>query len=167
MLAYDGGGSDMISDDINGNHVIADAPVIQSNPNPIQNPNPNPILIQAAPPPGRAEGLTPEQRAINNAYDASGIVMSKTHQDEHLETVKRYGLPAWQKGFATAMAAGKHNVPAYVRRCAETAHIAETREGQPATSGRNDNGAGPHGELTAEQRRAKYVPAAYADIIER
>jgi hypothetical protein len=94
----------------------------------------------AAPAADRNEGLMPEQRAIHNAYDACGIVMSKTHQDAHLETIQRYGLQAWQTGFAAALTAGKHNVPAYVRRCAETAHIAETRGGQHATSRGNGHG---------------------------
>ena len=50
--------------------------------------------------------------------------MSKTHQDAHLETIKRTGLPAWQIGFAEALKAGKHNIPKYVARCAESAMLA-------------------------------------------
>jgi hypothetical protein len=88
------------------------------------------------------DGLTPEVRAVRNAYDGAGIMFSLTHQAEHQETIKRYGLPAWQLGFAAALTAGKHNVPAYVRRCTETAHINETRGGQHATGRRNGNGAG-------------------------
>jgi len=44
IISFDGIGNQMISDDINGNHLKANVPVIQSNP--IQsesNPNPNPI----------------------------------------------------------------------------------------------------------------------------
>jgi hypothetical protein len=72
--------------------------------------------------------MTPEQRAIRNAYDACGITFSKTHQDAHLETIKRTGLPAWQLGFAEALKAGKHNIPKYVARCAESAMLAAQRK---------------------------------------
>lgn len=105
-------------------------------------PNPTEPNHLAAPP---NDGMTPEVRAIHNAYDASGIVMSKTHQDEHLETIKRYGLPAWQLGFAAALEAGKHNIPAYVRRCAETAHINETRQGEQHADSRRNGSRSGHG----------------------
>ena len=91
-------------------------------------------------PPGSPDGMTPEKRAINNAYDACGLMMSKTHQTAHLETIQRYGLQAWQLGFAAAMGEGKHNNVKYVARCAETAHIAETRGGQHADNRRNGSG---------------------------
>lgn len=79
------------------------------------------------------DDLTPEQRAIRNAYDACGITFSKTHEDAHLLTIKQVGLSTWQRGWALAMEKGKHNLPAYVARCAESAMLAEQR-------GNNGNG---------------------------
>ena len=71
--------------------------------------------------------IPPEIRAINNAYDACGLMTSKTHQDAHLETIKRTGLQAWQLGFAEALKVGKHNIPKYVARCAESAMLTAQR----------------------------------------
>lgn len=81
----------------------------------------------AAPDEDEIPQLTPERRAIQNAYDACGLMLSKTHQDAHLETIKRTGLQAWQQGWAKAMEASKHNIPAYVARCAESAMLAAQR----------------------------------------
>jgi hypothetical protein len=68
---------------------------------------------------------TPELRAVRAAYDACGILLSKTHLDAHLETIKRLGLSAWQLGYAAALEKNKHNIPAYVARCAESAMLAK------------------------------------------
>lgn len=80
----------------------------------------------------------PEVRAISNAYDASGIMLTPAHQEAHLETIQRCGLTAWQRGWAAAMDVGKHNVPKYVARCAESAML----EAQKPTR-TNGNGRGP------------------------
>ena len=50
-------------------------------------------------------------------------MLTKSHQDAHLETIKRCGLTAWQRGWAAAMEAGKQNVLNYVTRCAESAML--------------------------------------------
>lgn len=75
------------------------------------------------------ESSDPIQRAIVNAYDACGLMTSRTHIDKHLETIKRTGLPAWQLGFAEAHRVGKSNFPNYVARCAESAMLAEQQRG--------------------------------------
>jgi hypothetical protein len=80
----------------------------------------------------------PEVRAISNAYDASGIMLSPAHQEAHLETIKRCGLTAWKSGWAAAMAAGKENIPKYVTRCAESAMLDAQKQQQ-----RNGNGKSP------------------------
>jgi hypothetical protein len=101
--------------------------------------------------------MTPDRRAIQNAYDASGLMLSKTHIDAHLETIRRTGIPAWQQGWAAAMAKGKQNLPAYVARCAESAMLAVQK----------GNGNGRVHPPTAEtDLKAYYTPDEYADIIE-
>lgn len=96
----------------------------------------------------------PLTRAVMNVYDAAGIMMSKTHLDAHLETIKRTGLAAWQDGWSLARAAGKHNVPAYVARCAESAML---KEQQRAAGGNGRNGTGPGPRLTPVQEAARLV----------
>ena len=73
------------------------------------------------------DDIPPEMRAINNAYDACGLMVSKTHMDAHLETIKRTGLTNWQRGWAAAADKGKQNVPSYVARCAESAMLDEQK----------------------------------------
>jgi len=131
-----------------GNHLLADAPVIQSNPNP--NPNRESESESNAP---AAQDDDPARRAVCNAYDASGLMMSKTHLDFHLETIKRTGLPAWQLGFAAALAAGKPNVPKYVARCAESVMLAEQVP-------RNGHGNGRHAEPESNQEKLARVFAS-------
>lgn len=138
----------LISDDSNGYQMIADAPVIQSNPNP--NPNRESESESNAP---AAQDADPARRAVCNAYDASGLMMSKTHLDFHLETIKRTGLPAWQLGFAAALAAGKPNVPKYVARCAESVMLAEQVP-------RNGHGNGRHAEPESNQEKLTRVFAS-------
>jgi hypothetical protein len=79
----------------------------------------------------------PVTRAVCNAYDAVGLMVTSSHLEVHRATIKRTGLTAWQLGWAAALQAGKHNVPAYVARCAESAMIAEQR----AAGGKNGHGA--------------------------
>ena len=109
--------------------------------------------------------ISPEVRAINNAYDACGLMTSKTHQDIHLETIKRTGLPAWQIGFAEALKAGKHNIPKYVARCAESAMIAEQKGNG---NGRTDTSRGfGLASLTTDADRAYHAantPEAIAKL---
>jgi hypothetical protein len=104
---------------------------------------------------------SPEVKAINNAYDACGIMTSKTHQDVHLETIKRTGLATWQLGWAAALAKSKHNIPAYVARCAETAMLAAQRDN--GSTGKNGTAPALN---TADALRDYYTAGAYADIIE-
>lgn len=94
--------------------------------------------------------LTPAQRAIRNAYDACGITYSKTHEDAHLLVIKQVGLVAWQQGWALAMEKGKHNLPAYVARCAESAMLAAQRNGNGKA------GIAPV-PATAEDRKRMYA----------
>ncbi len=75
--------------------------------------------------------------AIRNAYDATGVLLSKTHLDAHREIVERTGLAAWQQGMAKAIDAGKHNIPNYVARCAESALIAAQASARNNGNGRN------------------------------
>jgi hypothetical protein len=112
----------MIADDSIGNHLLSDDRTCTRNP--IQsNPNRESESLSNAPLAQDDADISPEVRAIRNAYDACGLMFSKSHQDAHLETIKRTGLPAWQLGFAEALKAGKHNVPKYVARCAESAML--------------------------------------------
>jgi hypothetical protein len=140
----------MIASDIKCNQMIADAPVIQSNPNPNPNPNRESESESNAP---AAQDADPARRAVCNAYDASGLMMSKPHLDFHLETIKRTGLPAWQLGFAAALAAGKPNVPKYVARCAESVMLAEQVP-------RNGHGNGRHAEPESNQEKLTRVFAS-------
>lgn len=98
-------------------------------------PSPSQVKEDSAVTPAAAP---PEVRAISNAYDASGIMLTPAHQEAHLETIQRCGLTAWQRGWAAAMDVGKHNVPKYVARCAESAML----EAQKPTR-TNGNGRGP------------------------
>lgn len=82
----------------------------------------------------------PIQRAIVNAYDACGLMTTRTHLEKHRETIARTGLPAWQLGFAEAHRVGKSNFPNYVARCAESAMLAEQ---QRANGAHGSNGSGP------------------------
>lgn len=107
--------------------------------------------------------VSPEMRAIGNAYDACGIMLNKTHQDEHLRTITKYGLTAWQLGFKTALENGKHNVPAYVARCAESAYIQATRgNGQSASIIVDNETAGYNDPATIEARRQRLAKQAQA-----
>ena len=148
----------MIADDIRCKQVLADAPVIQSNPIPIQSESESNAQDEV--------DITPEIRAINNAYDACGLMTSKSHQDAHLETIKRTGLTAWQLGFAEALKAGKHNVPKYVARCAESAMLAEQQKGNG--HGRTDASRGfGLASLTTDADRAYHAansPEAIAKL---
>lgn len=56
----------MIADDSNGNHVISDAPVIQSNPNPIRESNAIPIPFQAVSGNGSGHKDADRMQALNN-----------------------------------------------------------------------------------------------------
>ncbi len=108
----------MQADAGNGYQMISDASTCHRNP--IQsNPNPSDDMTPLA------STTDPNAQAVRNAYDACGLLFSKTHLDAHLETITRTGLLAWQLGFAEAMKTGKHNVPRYVARCAESAMLAE------------------------------------------
>jgi hypothetical protein len=97
------------------------------------------------------DNLTPAQRAVRNAYDASGLMMSKTHLDTHLETIKRTGLTAWRAGWSAASDKGKQNIPNFVARCAETSMLAEQRG--------NGYGNGQHAEPESIQDK---LQRAYA-----
>lgn len=127
-------------------------PTIPNQPNPTE---PNTTVPNQPKADGRKEGKelvepTPEVRAINNAYDACGLMISKTHMDMHLETIARTGLVAWQQGWAAAMEQSKHNNPRYVARCAESAMLAaQERNGKT-------NGAG--------SRAAELQPYSMDDI---
>jgi hypothetical protein len=136
------------SSDSNGNHLQSSDSTCARNP--IQsesysesesNPNPNPDPARAMDDDDAMpyQNLDPNIQAIRNAYDACGILFSKTHQDAHLETIKRTSLRAWQMGFAAAMEKGKHNVPDYVARCAESVML--TEQAQRTGHGTNGNGA--------------------------
>ena len=104
--------------------------------------------------------VSPEVRAINNAYDACGLMISKTHQDAHLLTIKQVGIANWQRGWAAAMEKGKHNLPAYVARCAESAMLAEQR-------GNGHDKAKPDSvPQDAGARKRYYAPEGYAGIVE-
>jgi hypothetical protein len=94
--------------------------------------------------------IPPDVRAINNAYDACGLMMTKPHQDAHLLIIKQVGLIAWQQGWAKAMETSKHNIPAYVARCAESAMLAAQRG--------NGHGKGAAVPTTAEDRKSYYAP---------
>lgn len=101
--------------------------------------------------------IPPDVRAVRNAYDASGLMMTKTHLDAHLETIKRVGLVNWRLGWAGAMEKGKQNIPAMVARLAESARL------------QSERGNGHSKDLvpqTTEDRKAKYAPESYAGIIE-
>jgi hypothetical protein len=91
----------------------------------------------------------PEVRAISNAYDACGLMMTKTHLDAHLLIIKQVGLANWQRGWAAAMDKGKQNVPTYVARCAESAMLAEQRG-----NGHNKGASVPQ---TLEDRKRMYA----------
>lgn len=134
-----------------GNQLIADAPVIQSNPNrefESESYSDAPVARE-----------DPNIRAVNNAYDACGLLISKTHLDAHLDTIKRTGLTAWQSGWAAAMEAGKHNRPAYVARCAETAMIDEQKSVRSNGHGKSANHPGTFGlqSLTTDADRAYHA----------
>jgi hypothetical protein len=141
----------MPTSDIIGNQAISDDSICPRNP--IQS-NLNPNTPTATPEPEPV--LSPEARAIRNAYDACGIMLSKTHRDEHLKTIAKNGLPAWQLGFAIALEKGKQNMPLYVARCAESVHIGETRgNGQtPPVDNEMDWDADPQ---MANYRKAKHA----------
>ena len=84
---------------------------------------------------------------IRDAYEASGVMLSKTHLDYHEELIERVGLDAWRAGWQAAERAGRQNVCAYVARCAESAMLqARTRQG-PAVAA----------AATLDARRAYYA----------
>ncbi len=87
-------------------------------------------------------------KAVCAAYDAAGVMLSKTHLDEHVELIRRYGLAIWRQGFRAAQTAGKHNVPRYVARCVES--IALKRENKH-DRGKYDNRRQGDIASTAEQ----------------
>jgi len=106
--------------------------------------------------------LEAECAAIRGAYDAAGIMLSKTHMDAHLETISRVGLKYWLSGWQAAVEAGKHNKPAYVARCAESAKLeaeAPPRQKQPARNGRDPV------PTTREELKAYYAPEKYEGIV--
>ena len=92
---------------------------------------------------------TADIRAIQNAYDACGLMLSKTHQDAHILTIKQAGLANWQLGWAKAMETGKQNIPAYVARCAESAMLAAQRG--------NGHSKGAPVPSTTEERKRMYA----------
>ena len=95
------------------------------------------------------DDVPPDVRAIQNAYDACGLMLSKTHQDAHLLTIKQAGLTNWQLGWAKAMETGKQNIPAYVARCAESAMLAAQRG--------NGHSKGAPVPSTTEERKRMYA----------
>lgn len=97
--------------------------------------------------------IPPDVRAIRNAYDSCGLMMTKTHLDAHLLVIKQVGLATWQRGWAAAMEKGKQNVPSYVARCAESAMLAEQR---PGGNGNGKTGIAPV-PATLEARKSYYA----------
>lgn len=146
--------------DSNGNQPLASASECARNP--IQSESEsesNPVVAPPAPEPP-APPPDPLTQAVCNAYDAAGLMTSKTHLDAHLETIKRTGLPAWQLGWAEALGKGKHNFPAYVARCAESAMIAQQQAAQKGSNGRTDANKGPLAQLKARDPRPAWNPTA-------
>jgi hypothetical protein len=142
-----------------GNHLLADAPVIQSNPNresESESLSNAPAAREEDPPPASED---PNIRAVNNAYAACGLMISKTHLDAHLDTIKRTGLTAWQSGWAAAMEVGKQNRPAYVARCAESAMLAEQKSVRSNGHGKSANSQSNFGlaSLTTDADRAYHA----------
>jgi len=79
-------------------------------------------------PAGVEDNAPPDVRAIRNAYEACGIMLTPAHLGEHQESIKKWGLSAWQTGFARALEAGKHNMVNYVLRCVESAALEEQQK---------------------------------------
>ena len=145
--------------DSNGYQMISHAPVIQSNPNresESESLSNAPAAREDDQPPAPED---PNSRAVNNAYAACGLMISKTHLDAHLDTIKRTGLTAWQSGWAAAMEVGKQNRPAYVARCAESAMLAEQKSVRSNGHGKSANSQSGFGlaSLTTDADRAYHA----------
>jgi hypothetical protein len=93
------------------------------------------------------DAQAPARKAISTAYAASNLMISKSHQDAHIEAITRLGLPAWQAGWETAKAEGKQNIVNFVIRCAESAHLAATtpKKETPTYAPNRTNGQGGYG----------------------
>jgi hypothetical protein len=93
------------------------------------------------------------------------LMMSKTHLDMHLETIKRTGLTAWRAGWSVASDKGKQNIPNFVARCAETFMLSEQKGNG---NGRTDTSRGfGLASLTTDADRAYHAantPEAIAKL---